>query len=330
MHTIPYRLIVLLLVFSIPMGIGYAADESARVKAWLQKMVQAERSLSYRGTFVYHHRGEMVAMQIVRAMGEKGMLEYLTSLNGTPGEVIRSPLRVKYLESQSAAPIIYDNPKVKADVMGDWHAHIGEIERYYRLSIAEVERVAGRMAQKVVITPRDEYRYGTKIWIDQQSGLLLKSKHLGVDGEVLEQMIYSNLEIFDKEIPREVLQLFARKPTGDIPVMKLSHSHVSDNANNWAVQQIPNGFALANYQRRNDARQTPFEHIVFSDGLASISVFIEKQASSDLFSGVSQRGAMNAYLATVDDYQVVVVGEVPLVTLELIGESVRHSSIILR
>jgi len=330
----PYRLIALLMAFSMPAGMVYAADESRVVKGWLLKMIKAERSVSYRGNFVYRHGDEMVAMQIVRAMGDNGMSEHLVSLNGDPGEVVRTPHRVKCLVPSLSRPVIYDNPQMEASTTEGLRARIDEIERYYRLSVGEATRVVGRAAQAVVITPRDQYRYGYQVWIDQQSGLLLKSEHLTADGKVLEQMIYSNIEIFGQKIPDEVQQLLAKTvaesvTAGDTAAKKqpmLRRASDSDN-NNWAVKYIPNGFALANYQRRNDVRHSPFEHIVFSDGLASVSVFIEKQDGAGPYNGVSQRGAMNAYLATVDDYQVVVVGEVPLETLELIGESVRHSPV---
>ncbi len=328
MQTVSHRFILLLLVFSMPMGLSYAADESMLVKAWLEKMIKAEDSVSYQGTLVYRYRDEMVAMNIVRTRGDNGMLEHLTSLNGTPGEVVRNPHQVTCVLPNTPTPIVYDNLKIKAGAVDALHNRIDEIEQYYQLSLAEVARVAGRMSQKVVIKPRDEYRYGYQLWIDQQSGLLLKLEHLAADGKIMEQMIYSNVDIFSNELSSGARQQLAINPVDKGSLTQSPSPQVkNDGANNWAVKYIPNGFALADYKRRNYAQQMPFEHIVFSDGLASVSVFIEKQGKSGPFNGVSQRGAMNAYIASVDDYQVVVVGEVPLETLELIGESVRHSPV---
>ncbi len=331
MQTASQRFIWLLLVFSMPMGLSYAADESMLVKAWLAKMIKAEHSVSYQGTLIYRYSDEMVAMNIVRTQSDNGMLEHLTSLNGTPGEVVRNPHQVTCLLPNVPMPLVYDNLKIKKGAVEMLQHRIDEIEQYYQLSLAEVTPVAGRMSQKVVIKPRDKYRYGYQFWIDQQSGLLLKLEHLAADGRIMEQMIYSNVDIYSEALPPEVRELHAIKPVDGNSVAQLSSPQVkNDGANNWTVKYIPNGFALADYQRRNNAQQNneyqmPFEHIVFSDGLASVSVFIEKQGKSGPFNGVSQRGAMNAYIASVDDYQVVVVGEVPLETLELIGESVRHS-----
>ncbi len=317
----------LLLLFSLPVGMSYAADQSALVKAWLKKMVKAEHSVSYRGTFVYRYSDEMVAMSIVRAKGDHGMLERLSSLNGSQGEVMRNSNRVRCLIPNSVTPLISDTLQTeKGKVFASLNERIDQIDRYYELSLAGVTRVVGRKSQKIVITPRDEHRYGYQIWIDQQSGLLLKSKHLTVGGEVLEQMVYSNIEIFGEELPPSVRQLLIENMADSAVGKRVSNPQVSGgHLETWTVSYIPSGFKLANYHRRTDVSHAPFEHIAFSDGLASVSVFIEKQEANNAFRGVSQRGAMNAYLAALDDYQIVVMGEVPLETLELMGQSVRHT-----
>jgi len=321
------RLTLLLLVFLMPMSISYAADESVIVKGWLQKMIKAEHSASYRGTIVYRHQNEMVVMNIVRAKSDHGMMEYLSAQNGAPGEVIRNPHYVQSLIPDSEIPLQSDNPQVVNKTEKSLHDRIDEIGYYYQLTLAEVSRIAGRASQKLVITPLDQYRYGYRMWIDQQSGVLLKSEHLAVNGEVLEQMIYSNIEVFGETIPLDVrlmLNELSDRTMPDKAFLKQQPSN-SHDTQNWAVKFIPTGFELASYLRSTNPQQLPFEHIVFSDGLAAVSIFIEKQEENGAFNGVSQRGAMNAYFAENDGFQVVVVGEVPLATLELIGKSVHHT-----
>ncbi|MBL1261196.1 MAG: MucB/RseB C-terminal domain-containing protein [Thiotrichaceae bacterium] len=323
------RLTLLIMVFLAPIGISYAADESGIVKGWLQKMIKAEHSASYRGSFVYRHQNEMVAMNIVRAKGDHGMMEYLSSQNGAPGEVIRNPHYVQCLIPDSDTPLRSDNAQATHKAEKSLHDRIDEIGHYYQLTLAEVSRIAGRASQKLVITPLDQYRYGYRMWIDQQSGILLKSEHLAVNGEVLEQMIYSNIEVFGETIPVDVrlmLDQLSERTMPDKARLKPPPSN-SHGTQNWAVKFIPAGFELASYRRSTNPPQSPAEHIVFSDGLAAVSIFIEKQAENGAFNGVSQRGAMNAYFAGNDDYQVVVMGEVPLATLELIGESVHHTAV---
>jgi len=322
------RFTFLIMVFLVPMGISYAADESVIVKGWLQKMIKAEHSASYRGTFVYRHHDEMVVMDIVRAKGELGMMEYLSSQSGEPGEVIRNPHYVQCLIPNSEMPLLSDNPQVVSKAEKSLQQRIDEIGRNYQLTLAEVSRVAGRASQKLIIIPRDEHRYGYHMWVDQQSGVLLKSEHLAIDGSVLEQVIYSSIEVFGDTIPADVslmLADFSEKAAPDTAISDRAQESNSDT-HDWLVNYIPSGFELASYQRSTDVQQPLFEHIVFSDGLAAVSVFIEKQDEEGAFNGVSQRGAMNAYFAEIDDYQVVVVGEIPLVTLQLIGESVHHTS----
>ncbi|MCF6323682.1 MAG: MucB/RseB C-terminal domain-containing protein [Gammaproteobacteria bacterium] len=312
----------------MPMSISYAADESVIVKGWLQKMIKAEHSASYRGTLVYRHQNEMVIMDIVRAKGEHGMMEYLSAQNGAPGEVIRNPHYVQCLIPDNEISLQSENPQVVNKAEKSLRDRIDEIGYYYQLTLAGVSRIAGRSSQKLVITPLDQYRYGYRMWIDQQSGLLLKSEHLAVNGEVLEQMIYSNIEVFGETIPLDVqlmLNELSDRATPDKVLLEQQPSNIHDTQN-WAVKFIPTGFELASYRRSTNPLQIPFEHIVFSDGLAAVSVFIEKQEENGTFNGASQRGAMNAYFAENDGFQVVVVGEVPLETLELIGKSVHHTA----
>lgn len=326
-HTVPIPLLLFAVVLATPFGSVWADDGAIQVKGLLQKMIRAERSVNFRGTFVYRHNDKMVAMKIVRARGEHGMRERLVSLNGLEGEVVRHPHRVKCLVPDSAHPLIYDNHQPGVDNHDSIIGRIDEISSYYHLRVVGVGRVAERMAHKLVITPRDEHRYGYQIWVDQQSGLVLRSEHLSPAGRVLEQMIYTDIELFGEHIPDDVTQLFASNSVGETPVRQADRRGKSGTAdNNWAVNYIPNGFVLASYHSQGESSHAKFEHIVFSDGLASVSVFIEKQSGHRPFNGVSQHGAMNAFLATVDDYQVVVVGEVPLRTLEQIGVSVRHTS----
>jgi len=333
MSSVPSLLTLLLLVFLAPIGISYAADDSVVVKEWLHKMIKAEHLVSYRGTFVYRHQDEMVVMNIVRAKSENGMMEYLTSQSGEVGEVITNPHYVQYAAPYNDKPPVSDSSAPEHLKPGNGadkslHDRIEEIGLNYQLSLAETSRIAGRICQKLIITPRDEHRYGYNMWLDQGSGVLLKSEHLATDGDVLEQMIYSNIEFFGKKIPEDVRLILAENSIEMAPDMIGSSKQgvMSHSAHNWVVNYIPSGFEVASYQHSADPEQFVFEHIVFSDGLAAISVFIEKQDEDGPFNGVSQRGAMNAYLAEIEQYQLVVVGEVPLGTLELIGKSVRHAS----
>ncbi len=329
MPSVSRRLTLFLLVFLAPIGISYAADESVLVKGWLQKMIKAEHSASYRGTFVYRHQNEMVVMNIIRAKGDHGMMAYLSAQNGAPGEVIRNPHYVQCIIPNSDTPLQSDNPQVANNAVKSLNDRIDEISLYYQLTLAEVSRIAGRTSQQLVITPLDQHRYGYRMWIDQQSGILLKSEHLAINGDVLEQMIYSNIEFFGERIPADVqlmLDELNERMTPDKRLLDEQPSN-SHDAHQWVVQFIPTGFELASYRRSTNPRQLPFEHIVFSDGLAAVSIFIEKQTENGAFNGVSQHGAMNAYFAANDDYQVVVIGEVPLGTLELIGKSVHYSAV---
>ncbi|NHZ69829.1 MAG: hypothetical protein GWP20_01175, partial [Thermotogales bacterium] len=88
---------------------------------------------------------------------------------------------------------------------------------------------------------------------------------------------------------------------------------------------VPDGFMLTDHNwHQLSAHEAGVEHWVYSDGLASVSIYIEKsQKEHDVYSGRSHRGALNAFGTMVADHYVTVVGEVPHQTVEMIGKSVR-------
>ena len=64
-------------------------------------------------------------------------------------------------------------------------------------------------------------------------------------------------------------------------------------------------------------------HIVLSDGLAAVSVFIEPlPPAAQVPEGSSQQGAVNIYTKSIGGQLVTVLGETPAVTVKQIGDSV--------
>ena len=63
-------------------------------------------------------------------------------------------------------------------------------------------------------------------------------------------------------------------------------------------------------------------HILFSDGVASVSVFIDRNAATSVRER-SSVGSSNAYSTIVDDHRVTAIGGVPELTVERIASSMR-------
>jgi sigma-E factor negative regulatory protein RseB len=155
--------------------------------------------------------------------------------------------------------------------------------------------------------------------------MLLKSDLTDVNGEAIEQVMFTRMNV-SNTIPVTALQ---PSLTGDGYnwTRQGADSHnpaARPGSPDWVVKRLPAGFELTDFQRKRIRKDgASVEHMVFSDGLATMSVYVEKLGPDDkAFQGLSSMGAMNAFAAVVDDYQVTVIGEVPAVTVQMVASSV--------
>ena len=302
-------------------GQVFAQDDDAR--RWLDQMSSALQSLNYDGTFVYLHDGKLETMRIVHQTGEHGEMERLVSLTGSPREVLRDDRAVTCIMADSKSVTVGQRrPRQPFPVVPE---DLDSLSRYYQLQELGEDRMAGYMSRVITITPRDRFRYGYRFWIDASNYMLLKSDLIDVDGEAIEQVMFTHLNV-SNTIPVTALQ---PSLTGDGYNWTRqgvdSHNPAArPGSPDWVVKRLPAGFKLTDFQRKRMRKDgASVEHMVFSDGLATMSVYVEKPGPDDkAFQGLSSMGAMNAFAAVVDDYQVTVIGEVPPATVQMVAGSV--------
>lgn len=302
-----------------------AGDSAAEMRLWLDKMSHASQKLNYEGTFVYRRGEQMTAMKIIHVADESGERERLISLDGPMREIIR--------DSRGTARIVTDKKAVMVDKRGGSRSRLSKIpeqldqlEKYYAFSLGGESRAANRGARIINIIPRDAYRYGYRVALDQQTGALLQSDLLNEHGIPLEQVVFITFELLDK-MPSAMRESAMRgeAPNTHSPAPQIVQSLPGDEG--WTVVKAPPGFFLAEHYRHPAAHGNGFmNHMMFTDGLASVSVFIEKNRSAVPFIGVSRIGVANAYGTRISDHQVTVVGEVPVGTVEMIGKSVKYQA----
>lgn len=302
-----------------------AAAEDAR--DWLRQMSEASQGLNYRGTFVYVHEGRLEAMRIIHRAGEDGEHERLIALTGDAREVIRDGKQVTCILPKNRS-VMVDRSVPRKPFPAALPRDLGALGGQYEFLTAGTDRVSGRPSRIVVIQPRDAFRYGYRLWLDQDTSLLLKSELFDAGGQAVEQVMFTDMQILD-EVPEEELQpmprddgfvISAAAPHGE-PAADEPHDEDFD----WAVAELPAGFMLTHHNRvRMPSAEAPVEHMVFSDGLATVSVYIEPEpAAGQGLSGHSTMGAVNALGLQRDAAQITVVGEVPRVTVEHIARSVQ-------
>ncbi len=276
--------------------------------------MDAVQHLSYQGTFVYLHDNQLETMRIVHAVDEDRVRESLTSLNGQPREVLRDDDVVTCVIPESNQ-VSVDRRPPSDKFLNLLPEDLAQLEQHYSFHLLDRSRIANHQAQIVTIAPKDALRYGYRFYLDADTGLPLKSDLLNEFGEVVEQTMFTELEVGKAEISdiyhRESLYTYRLQNNADA-----ADNLSSDYVSRWDFQRLPSGFRLTLKHYLPDPEgSVPIEQYVFSDGLGSLSVFVEQGEHEDGLSGVSRLGAINAWGGRVQGFQVTAVGEVPAVTL---------------
>jgi sigma-E factor negative regulatory protein RseB len=289
-----------------------SAAEELSPRDWLERMMDAVQKLNYQGTFVYLHDNQLEIMKIAHAVNGDKVRESLMSLNGAPREVIRDEESVTcVLPNSNEVSVDKRSPSKK--FLNILPQDLAQLEDHYSFRMSGKNRIANRQAQVVMIMPNDQLRYGYRLYLDEESGLPLKSDLMNEHGKAVEQTMFTDLEIGVAEIS----DLYQRESLYTYRLKNNEASSPSKEADSrWDFLKLPAGFKLSmQHQLHDPMLSAPIDQYVFSDGLGSLSVFIEAETRHEAFSGVSRLGAINAWGGQVAGYQVTAVGEVPAVTL---------------
>jgi sigma-E factor negative regulatory protein RseB len=293
---------------------------------WVQKMSVAMRELDYRGEFVYLHENQLESMRISHYKDENGEKERLISLNGEAREVIRDNQNLICIWP-SSRKVVVDFSRKNTFSPIFIPEDIARLENFYQMKLLGKDRVAGMSTVVVHIIPKDKYRYGIKFWINDQNGLMLKSNLINEDGRVVEEVMFTSLKVFDGD---EKLVIDTMPKIDESFTLVRYHSGDSSKSfaadNSWRLSAAPGGFWRESVLKRQIPGTDLFVHqMVYTDGLASLSIFIEKQ-TSDTSSGMSSMGAVNAYIRIVNNHSVTAIGEVPAITVKQLAEAVSYQS----
>ena len=298
---------------------------SPSAQAWLERMTAAARTLNYDGTFVYRNGNQLESMRIIHRADNEGERSRLMSLSGEKREVLRDRTQVVCILPSDQSVVVAKTRPPDLFSSSILSAKKG-FANYYALSTGGADRVADRATEVLILSPYDRYRYGYRLWVDRETGFLLKSDLLSTLGVPLEQFIYTHISLPDR-IPDHLLEagISGQELTWHISDDAAGSAAVElqSDAAKWSVAWLPEGFMMAD-QAVNPTPNggSPVKHIVYTDGLASLSVFMEPLGNSEPLDGLSTMGALNAFGLILDEHQVTVVGEVPPETVEAVAKSV--------
>lgn len=311
------------LVLLLPGATRAEADADAR--QWLERMSMASQSLNYSGTFVYQHQGRIEAMQIVHAAEESGERERLMSLTGPKREVLRDNQVVTCILGDDQE-VVVNKSQPRAPFPVSFPEELMELEKHYSFEVSGQDRVAGLGCRVVSVKPRDAFRYGRRLCVHEDNYLLLRSELTGPRGKAVEQVMFTSVEFPERIAGQQLLpDLNGADFTWHREPEQQPGADTDSDDSRWEIGRLPEGFMLTDHRwHRLSENNAGVEHWVYSDGLASVSVYIEKSLKDDAYKGFTRRGALHAYGTMLDGYYITVVGEVPGPTVEMIGKSVRE------
>jgi sigma-E factor negative regulatory protein RseB len=300
-----------------------SAQQGVDAAGWLKKIYAATEKLSYTGTFVYQQGEHSETSRLTRIVDASGVHERLEILDGTPREVIRfneevmcyipSTMTVKIDRQMQTGPF----PAMRADV--------GDFAEHYHIRKAETERIAGYDCQAIVLEPKDNLRYGHKLWADVTTGMLVKAKTFNEKHEVLEQFSFTELQIGGRIDRERVKSRFAGKGR-DWRVERSGIVETNLASLGWVLTSLPPGYRKITELKRSVGATPDVGQIVVSDGLAAVSVFIEplgaRAGQAQL--GLARHGALNVYTRKLENHLVTVVGEVPAESVRQIAHNVEY------
>ncbi|KZY36667.1 hypothetical protein A3749_10825 [Oleiphilus sp. HI0078] len=287
---------------------------------WLMFMQQASVEQNYRGRFMFS-RGAMSSTMSVIHQYEKGLeKERLKQLDGEMGEIVRDGERVMCVFPNNRVVEVENSPLSNNFT----NKFVGFMpgKSHYSLVLKGKERMIERSCVVVEISANDDERYSYKLWIDEEKGLLLKSELIDQEHKALERFQYTHVE-YPNNIDSTVFDVMGAGKAIKHEMIKTADKGMSwSRSLMWQVEFLPNGYEKINGEAKEG------EHVmVYSDGLATFSIFIESVDKGTMPEGATQVGATTAYSTdhSVDghDYHVTVVGEVPAMTAMKVAKSVK-------
>jgi sigma-E factor negative regulatory protein RseB len=296
-----------------------AQAQSPETVGWLRKIHDATQKLSYTGTFVYQNGGRSETSRITRYVDASGDIEKLEVMDGVPREIVRTKDTVRcYLPGSRLLKV---DRRTERDFPALLPDRIGALARHYDISLGETRRVAGYDCQAVVLTPRDNLRYGYRLYADTASGMLLRAVTFDAGGEQVEQFTFTQLSIGgvtrDKVRSRHAAARAWRVEDTEAAPARLA---------GWSLSSELPGFQKVIELKRRLGESRSAGQVVYSDGLAAVSVFIEslEGRSDPVRTGLASMGAIHIYTREVANHMVTVVGETPAASVQRIANAVEY------
>jgi sigma-E factor negative regulatory protein RseB len=311
-----------------------ASDAERTPNEWLERMNRAFLDVSYDGVFAYYSGDDLATIRVVHTVTNGVQRERLVHMNGAPREILRTGDDVECILQPGDEMLALESSIPSGPFARAFSSDLEGVSDYYTLSLHGIDRVANRQAVRLAVTPRDVQRYGFRLWIDQETGLLLRSELVDMKGTKLEIFEFATVKIGEPIGEQDLLPEFGAGALKTRLSLKSTQSEAPAGKRraNWEAHWVPDGFTMASWDIRSTPSSTKsIDTLMYSDGLAVFSVFIEDMPENASTSLVSHSGATVAVSEVIKGpkdghHLVTVVGEIPTATAQKIAQSIRYVS----
>lgn len=316
-------LATLLLATALPAMAGSDIDPAV----WLERMSAAMSQMSYQGTFVYVQGDEVETMRITHVSDEEGVRERLVSLSGLRREILRDSSGVRWVQGEDLQ-VMQDSGFGRSFFPEIPLGQSDQASASYRLELGPNARIAGHTGRKLKVIPKDKYRYGYTLWLEEPSALLLKWELRDGNNRRLAKLMFTDLRLGSEVDVKELKSTSQLKEYKVLESSLPSGKGLSHSKPRWKPGKLPAGFKLTAHRYLGQQDQQVFEHLVYSDGLAAVSIYVESADGNaqDQKTGTSRLGTTHAYSRVTDGVLITVVGDVPAITVQAIGNAVALAS----
>lgn len=310
-----------LLVFFLLVAAGSAAArDRVSPNDWLERMSAAVSTIDYEGTVIRRQNGEAQALKVVHKVIDGVVNEKVITQEGNGLEIIRIGNEVHCILPDKKSVLIeqWNDRSTLFSTLPSSEVKFGS---EYDLSLVREERVAGRPAVLLAIRPHDGFRFGHRIWLDRETAFPLRTELVGNGGELIEQFKFADINL------ESAVSASALAPSIDLENFTWYTDPVRAEAaevdTDWVCDDLPSGFQVISTRHEQlPGVEAPVTHIVYGDGIATVSVFIAEKHDQEI-ARRSNMGASSSFSIQTGDFQITAVGEVPADTVQRIASSMR-------
>lgn len=297
-----------------------SAASDATPAEWLDKMQRAVQTTNYEGTVVRIKDGVAESLKVVHVVTDGVVRERVVAQDGEGMEIIRNGTEVHCILPGKKS-VLVEKSRNQSTLFSTLPSSEIRFGGEYDLRIVREERVAGRRAVLLALQPHDDFRFGHRIWLDYETGLPLAAKLLGETGAPLEQVKFADISLDEEILASDLEPSFSTDGFRWYSGSSRGDSRQVDAQ--WNDAGLPRGFrVLSTHEERLPGSDDTVMHVLVSDGLANISVFVEADpavASTER----SRSGATSTFSLATGSHRVTAVGEVPGATVEQVARSLQ-------